>query len=308
VTCTECGQRTYLGDRFCEACGAVLFHPGCLWSGPDLCPVCSAGRDPSDQPRCAECGSSWSEGETRWQVRCDSTAAVSDRGLRRARNEDSCAVARDGELSAIVVCDGIASSDGADIAAAVAARTAIAVLRAGMSDFSAWPSLVATAATAAQQALEEGSVDGGSFFDGATTIAAALTRPGEIVVGNVGDSRAYWVDRAAECELLTVDDSEGNESSHVLNAWLGAGAGVPETHIAVRRTSSEGWLVVCSDGLWNYAPLPADIAALITADHPESPEDLARRLADFAIAAGGADNITVAVVRVHPPAGTKTRR
>jgi serine/threonine protein phosphatase PrpC len=64
-----------------------------------------------------------------------------------------------------------------------------------------------------------------------------------------------------------------------------------------------GRLVLCSDGLWNYTPQAAEIAALLDALPPETaPIAAARSLADAALAAGGHDNITVAVLDVEPSA------
>jgi serine/threonine protein phosphatase PrpC len=62
-------------------------------------------------------------------------------------------------------------------------------------------------------------------------------------------------------------------------------------------------LVVCSDGLWNYFEGPDDLGALV----PEgsTPLEVARCLTEAALAAGGRDNITVAVIPITsaPPGG-----
>jgi serine/threonine protein phosphatase PrpC len=57
-----------------------------------------------------------------------------------------------------------------------------------------------------------------------------------------------------------------------------------------------GCLLLCSDGLWNYLPDAADIARICSgADAAEA----ARALTEFALAAGGQDNITVAVIPIE---------
>jgi serine/threonine protein phosphatase PrpC len=56
-----------------------------------------------------------------------------------------------------------------------------------------------------------------------------------------------------------------------------------------------GWLLVCSDGLWNYLPDPADIAQLCTGLDTHA---AARALVEHALNAGGQDNITVAIVPI----------
>ena len=59
-----------------------------------------------------------------------------------------------------------------------------------------------------------------------------------------------------------------------------------------------GWLLLCSDGLWNYASEPAAIVAQVTSAATTEPEALALALVDFAKASGGHDNITVAFARL----------
>jgi serine/threonine protein phosphatase PrpC len=58
--------------------------------------------------------------------------------------------------------------------------------------------------------------------------------------------------------------------------------------------------VLCSDGLSISLPRATDVARLVR-QLPEaaSPLAVARSLADFAVAAGGQDNITVVVVHVE---------
>ena len=75
--------------------------------------------------------------------------------------------------------------------------------------------------------------------------------------------------------------------------------GPPQT-VALRPTEP-GPLVLCSDGLWNYAPTAADIAALLHAlPSDASTLTVAHSLADAALAGGGRDDITVTVVDIQP--------
>jgi serine/threonine protein phosphatase PrpC len=318
--CPSCGDPTTVGDRFCEACGTALMRDGFLAMRDNECPACGTSTEGGGPNRCLVCGSSWTETRTRWTLDCGSVGAISDRGLRRTRNEDACAVALDHDRAALVVCDGVASTDGGDIAAAVAARAAINELKRGFDDPSAWPALVIRAAQAAQTALGESSCDPQGFH-GCTTFVAALVRPGEVVVGNVGDSRAYLLESDGASRLVTVDDSWAREAvesgldddaarssprAHEITAWLEGGAEVPQLHMAVHRTGSAGYLVACSDGLWDYAPSAEAMAALVVASANSEPAGLARDLVEFALASGGADNVTVAVARTGPPAMVET--
>ena len=59
-------------------------------------------------------------------------------------------------------------------------------------------------------------------------------------------------------------------------------------------------VLVCSDGLWNYMPEAADLAALALPSALTDPLTAAAALVKFAVDAGGADNIT-AVLAPFPP-------
>src|SRR5207237_947887 len=65
--------------------------------------------------------------------------------------------------------------------------------------------------------------------------------------------------------------------------------------------SSPGWLLVCSDGLWNYcsdAPALRDLALEKLAAAGNEPLAAAGALVDWANAQGGHDSVTVALARM----------
>jgi serine/threonine protein phosphatase PrpC len=81
--------------------------------------------------------------------------------------------------------------------------------------------------------------------------------------------------------------------------WLGADAGDTAPHLSTVRPSGPGRVLVCSDGLFRYRPNPVDLAA---ATPSGTPIDVARALVDLALAAGGEDNVSVAVLPFPAPA------
>jgi len=72
-----------------------------------------------------------------------------------------------------------------------------------------------------------------------------------------------------------------------------------------------GWLLVCSDGLWNYCSAASDMAQLVGQIHGSAaaaePLALAGALVDWANAQGGQDNVTVALARIDPNQTAPTR-
>ena len=75
--------------------------------------------------------------------------------------------------------------------------------------------------------------------------------------------------------------------------WGGAGAVDPDVVVCEMR--EPGFLLVCSDGLWNYFATAAEIARLI--DPTMGVSEASERLVNAALAAGAHDNVTVAIYR-----------
>jgi serine/threonine protein phosphatase PrpC len=148
------------------------------------------------------------------------------------------------------------------------------------------------------------------------TFVSAVVDEGRITVGWVGDSRAYWLG-ADGARQLTEDDSWATEqvtsgrmteeealedpNAHAITRWLGADAPGDGPRICSIEPEAPGRLLLCSDGLWNYAPDADDLAKLIgTAPEGASSLAIVQALTKFALTAGGHDNITVVVASVQP--------
>jgi serine/threonine protein phosphatase PrpC len=346
VTCPTCGYPVGEGERFCENCGAALVPDAVpaaeapaaglpagvavvdadLAALPGSCAACG-GRIAADG-YCEECGTParrardhWAEEPAPW------VAAVCDRGVRHARNEDAIAVAaraEPGSFAALVVCDGVSSAPDSDRASLGAARAARDVLARADGARDAEAALRAAGAAAHTAAAEVAAqVQGKGDQAGgppSTTFVAALLAAGRLAVGWVGDSRAYWLpdgEPGAEGgEQLTADDSwaaeamalgvpraeaESGPNAHAITRWLGADAPDPRPRTVTRALDAPGWLLLCSDGLWNYCSDASDLARLVagTAARDPAPGALAASLVAWAVEQGGADNISVALARVQ---------
>jgi serine/threonine protein phosphatase PrpC len=84
--------------------------------------------------------------------------------------------------------------------------------------------------------------------------------------------------------------------AHVITRWLGADVVAPEPHVARFEPPGRGIVMVCSDGLWNYRPDAAGLAALALPEAFHDPSSAADALLKFALDAGGMDNITIVLV------------
>ncbi|MFI9598285.1 PP2C family serine/threonine-protein phosphatase [Streptomyces sp. NPDC052043] len=289
------------------------------------CVACRAGRVDSDG-YCENCGHAQPRERDHMEEESGPIAAVSDRGLRHHRNEDAFALGRttlpDGSPAlAAVVCDGVSSATRPDEASLAASRTAseslLAALPRGTHPQQAMHDAIVAAAQAvdalAGQPAPAGRHSAHQNAPACTFVGAVVT-PGLLVVGWVGDSRAYWVpvDRTAPPARLTEDDSwaaqmvsaglmseaeaYADQRAHAITGWLGADAYELEPHTASFKPDRPGVVVVCSDGLWNYAETAQEMADAVPLDAAVRPLHSARVLVGHALDGGGHDNVTVAVL------------
>ncbi|MFF8963983.1 protein phosphatase 2C domain-containing protein [Streptomyces globisporus] len=296
-------------------------------AGGKVCVACRSGRvDPDGY--CENCGHAQPRERDHMEQELGSVAAVSDRGLRHHRNEDSFVVSStvlpDGSPAVVaIVCDGVSSASRPDEASAAAANAAneslLASLPRGTHPQQAMHEAIVAASEAVNALAQEPA--GAMEHDAhrhqnapACTLVGAVMAGELLIVGWVGDSRVYWVpeDRSRPTARLTEDDSwaaqmvaaglmneaeaYADERAHAITGWLGADAYELEPHTAAFKPDRPGLVVVCTDGLWNYAESAEEMAAAVPADAQEHPLRGAQVLVGHALDGGGHDNVTVALL------------
>jgi serine/threonine protein phosphatase PrpC len=325
AVCAACGLPVMPDDAFCEACGHRLVEPVpasqplAPQSGGPL-PQCSGCNGTSIDPDgyCEQCGMRQPSGRDHVETELfpGGVAGVSDKGLRHSKNEDSMAIAMIPGLPnavAAVVSDGVSSSPRPEDASRAAAEIGVATL---VKELAAGAHPQHASRTALEQAAQAVAALADSQTNApACTYVSALVSGGKITIAWVGDSRAYWVNATAEGGArLTEDDSWAEQmvalgamsaaeayahrNAHVLVGWLGADSGAGEPHVKEYAPTAPGYVVVCSDGLWNYVPEPGDLAAATPRGVP--PLAASQRLVQVALAGGGHDNVTVVVIPFNP--------
>lgn len=250
-------------------------------------------------------------------------ACASHIGLRHETNQDAAALGIDGSGHHIVlvVADGVSSTEGAEECARVASHTARDYLAATMDQ--GLPINDDDTVTLFERTFQKTheAVVSGSGPIGACTLAVAVATHDRIVVGNIGDTRTYWFPDDGDPVRLSIDDSmaqaqmdlglsreeaERGIGAHAITKWIGASATDVAPRVMAYQPQQSGWLLVCSDGLWNHVPDAGDFARLMadlvskahTDDHGHaSPAGVADGLIAYANNCGGHDNITVALWR-----------
>ena len=250
-------------------------------------------------------------------------------GCARERNEDAFLVldltsgtsgiwpnARVREMAppgtVVAVCDGMGGAAAGDLASKMALESLERVLRdrAPLSD-------VPTTESALLEAVRTSNQEIASFAKanpdkrgmGTTMTAAALFGP-ELVVVQVGDSRAYLkrgivlqqltmdqnvVGQMIASGRITPDQARNVKQRNMLLEAIGVQAKVGPDLIRVQIQPGDV-LLICSDGL--TGPLD-DRRVLDLMLQYEDPVRCCRALTEAACAAGGPDNVTVAMARFH---------
>jgi PPM family protein phosphatase len=250
-----------------------------------------------------------------------SSAVASHPGLRREENEDSYCVRPD--LGLYMVADGM----GGHAAGEIASRLAVEVVEAFVDDTKTadvnrtWPfpfdrelTLEGNRLTAALRLANRkiaSAMDANETLRGmATTAAVVLFGANGPAIAHVGDSRIYrarggqldqltidhsWVSEQVRAGVMSEADAKRHPWRNVVTRALSGGED-PEVDVAEVDIENGDLILICSDGLSSVVPrttVESLVAGAATLD------EACTVLINAANAAGGPDNITVAILKLN---------
>ena len=229
---------------------------------------------------------------------------ATDVGRLRPNNEDAFALLP--ELGAAILADGMGGEKCGEVGSSLTVETVSAYLRApenglGLEEI-AKEAIRAANAKVIETARHRRECDGMG-----STVVLTMWRGPELLVANVGDSRAYLL-RHGKLRQLTYDQNFANElrvrlgfSEDRLRTMpnrnvLTMAVGIFE-EVLVRSHAEQlqpgDRLLLCSDGL--YVPVPDEEIAPVLSG-PENIEEKVKKLIAMANQAGGPDNITAVIL------------
>jgi len=230
---------------------------------------------------------------------------ISDIGKVRDGNEDLFLLAPEHGL--IVVADGLGGHVAGEVASLLIVRTVLQAIVDRLTG-AALPAreAVADAFREADKAVLEYTKEHPECRGMGATLIIALIFGNQAVIGHAGDTRGYLshggtlrrltndhtsVGRLLRAGLLTEDEARGHPARNTLmQAVMGERSVTPEyTEIDLENGDC---LLLCSDGLWDEVSY-GEIERILTDQVPAW--EMATRLVDRAIAAGGNDNVTAVV-------------
>jgi PPM family protein phosphatase len=230
------------------------------------------------------------------------SAGFTDPGRKRRRNEDSYVIAP----PLFAVADGMGGAQAGEVASRLAA--------AAFREFHEADGLdpeerLAAIIQEANRRIFERASDDAQVSGMGTTITAALVDSQGLVIGHVGDSRAYRLrdrrfeqltdDHSLVADLvrsgrLTPEEADVHPQRSVITRALGTDPEVDVDTFTVRAEGGDLFLL-CSDGLTTMVG-DQDISKLLT--DARDLEQAGKGLVKAANRAGGEDNVTVVLFRV----------
>jgi PPM family protein phosphatase len=243
---------------------------------------------------------------------CVDVASGSHPGQRRANNED--AVYVEPTKSRLVRARGllclVADGMGGHAAGEVASRLAVETVQARYygSDTDSVVDALEDGIATANTEIERYTAAHPETQGMGCTLTAAVICGDELVIGHVGDSRAYlvresksrqltadhsWVAQQVVAGVLTVEQAEHHPDRNVLLRALGHEPYAP-ADIYRRRLQAGDALVLCSDGLTCVVD-DGEIGELVG---QRQPQQAVSDLIDLANHRGAPDNVSVVVLRV----------
>jgi protein phosphatase len=229
---------------------------------------------------------------------------ATDAGRFRENNEDAFHV--DETLQAAILADGMGGANCGEVGSAETVEGVIAYLKDPEAGLSAEELVKEAIRSANRRVLDAARVRRECEGMG-STVVVALWRPPEMIIANVGDSRAYLC-RTGELQQVSYDQNFANElrsslgfseervrampNGHILTMAVGTFDHVLiRTH--VQRLEAGDQVLLCSDGLHG----PVDHATICrTLGEPATLREKVERLIVCANRNGGPDNVTAVLL------------
>ena len=235
-----------------------------------------------------------------------SAAAVSDRGRKRATNEDAFGYSI--EQGVFLVCDGMGGAAAGEVASSLAVDEMMRVLTDRAPDIQT-SSLIEQAVSATNNIIYSRAQSNAKLNGMGTTLVALVAEERRIQVLNIGDSRCYRL-RSGNLEQITQDHSLVDEQVRLGRMSEAEAVRSPLRNVITRALGTQSRVtpdvfdldaepgdlfLLCSDGLTREVS-DGGIEAILS--NANALDEKCIQLVNAANQAGGADNITCLLVRV----------
>ncbi|MHB8205733.1 MAG: Stp1/IreP family PP2C-type Ser/Thr phosphatase, partial [Desulfomonilaceae bacterium] len=226
---------------------------------------------------------------------------LTDPGRQRRLNEDSFYVNQD--IGLFIVADGMGGHNAGEVASSIAVTVVSNLIEGGIASAKDPVELVRQGMSNANETILENSMNNTAWSEMGTTLLVALFADHGLVIGHVGDSRAYSIGKGRIRQLtqdhtfvaewlregrITKEQARSHHQRHGLTEALGVTKDV-ESEITIWPWEGHQCLLLCSDGL---TEMIEDEEILATINSSDNPQQACENLVAMANQKGGRDNIT----------------
>lgn len=239
-------------------------------------------------------------------------AIKSDVGQRRKVNEDAAGYFESkNHIPLMMVCDGIGGHNAGEIASAMALMSiGQAWEKTEFNDIEEVYQWLIQKITEANEAIFTRSAQYEDLYGMGTTVVVASIIGNQLMIANVGDSRAYvlrnfqlkqltedqsLVNALLKSGEITPEEAENHPNKNIVTQSLGVTSSV-EIDFVRMTIKNEDTLILCSDGLSDMLSLE-EIRNVM--NHYSDVEQQVEKAVQEANEAGGRDNITVAIAKIQ---------
>ncbi len=160
------------------------------------------------------------------------------------------------------------------------------------------------------ETLKEAAREDNAHQGMSTTLTVAGVLGNDLIIGHIGDSRAYLlrngtlnqltndhtlVQALIDAGIITAAGPASQATDHVLTAALGSLEEGVKPQVRRFQLAPNDQILLCTDGL---TQLVDDKTIQSTLVHADSAHQACHELVDLALAGGGLDNITVVLARI----------
>ena len=235
---------------------------------------------------------------------------ITDAGVVRHENQDSYDVRTVTGFTSAIVCDGMGGVAGGRLASSIAVERfqneIEQVLRESMS-LQQIGQAADYAVSLANDAIRKRAAEEAAYQHMGTTLVCALARDKQVVIINVGDSRAYHISRDGIRQIsrdhslvevlvergdLTPEEAKHHPQRNLITRALGPDASVQTDSFYVEWKQGD-FLLLCSDGLVNTV---SDQEILFEVIHNGEPDTCLARLVALSRQRGAPDNVTAVLL------------
>lgn len=236
---------------------------------------------------------------------------ITDTGLVRQTNQDTCGVLEIAGMTLCVVCDGMGGTAGGQVASQMAVETFQTYMQTHVKplmDLDDLEKIGKDGVAAANEAIFQAAQASETYCNMGTTLVAAMVHSSGAVIWNVGDSRAYHVSRDGIYQVtkdhslvetlvasgeLTQEEARVHPKRNYITRALGPDAFVLCDGYKPSLLPGE-YLLLCTDGLDKTVD---DQELLFEIIHGEPINSCLDRLLAIAKDRGAPDNVTAVLVQ-----------